>query len=644
MDKKALAKLEHKITSEEIFFGYCIKASVVNLDNEKILFLSFFKDIGKANFKVFIFKDEYISQKLEKDGSYKWSKACIENLIGYWPYQRDPSSVAACYTLKERELIEKYLNIECLKAGDELPGIVGYQRRIMDNKLKAKYDKIKVRIDAAMAKVPELPKDFDKWVENGPFGLSRYIYYKREGKTIKAYCTSCNMDIDISETNHTKKNIKHNNTGTCPECKRKITYKATGKSTLVTDDANFAIMQKYGEGFIVRHFSGRKSYKQHYKTPKLTYWENVREIYEFDKEGVLNDTLYEYADFFQTNECRWCDEAGKFGIPKSYFYTKNLKDILKGTKWEYSCMYDYAKQVKFLYASKFLTEYIKHPQLEYLIKFKLYNLVFDYLTGYSLVFNFEGKGIKEVLDINKQMVPQIQRLNLNNKGLGLIRTAMSMNKQLTDHQIKWILNNVNSNNFLDMMLHTTPHKIIKYAEAQANKKYNISNVLSDWCDYIRQCKSLKFDLNNTFILFPKNLKEKHDEYIIANKTKDFEKYNTKVKKTYQKLNEYYSNFDKKFSIRPASSVEEIVKEGHELRHCVGGTQYIKGVADGDKAIMVIREIEAPEVPFYTLELNLNTLAVSQVRGFKNCDMTDDIKKFVEKWKNKKLTEEMLKVI
>lgn len=162
--------------------------------------------------------------------------------------------------------------------------------------------------------------------------------------------------------------------------------------------------------------------------------------------------------------------------------------------------------------------------------------------------------------------------------------------------------------------------------------------MSDWCDYISQCKKLKFDLNNTFVIFPEKLQDKHEECSLMISSKGFAKYAVRVVKAYKKLNIAFGYADKNYLVRPVDSVDEIVKEGHRQRHCVASAHYVEGIACGDKAIMVIRNVDKPNEPFYTMEINLRTLSVIQCRGFRNCDMTAEVRKFVDKWKTKKLVD------
>lgn len=651
MDKKLLSNLKkHAAPTGDLPVAYIITATVETISDQRVLYLSFFdqknkkKSKDKAKFKVFIWGNSYISQKQQDDESYKWSNARITNLLEY-RYSSHPLLIAGCYLLDERETISDFLKTECLRSGDELEAIDSFQEKIMKDKLKAKHAEVKKKIDDVMAKVLPLPKDFETWVYKGPFGFSRYIYYKREGRKIMAFCTECKKEFVIPESKNTRKNVKHGHSGICPKCNKKIVYTATGKTKQLIDNANFTIMQKFEDGLIVRYFSGSKIYREHYMNPSLRYYENIREIYSVNN-GILKCKKYDYADFRQTGEHRWCDDTG-VGPPNGYLYTRNLNEIIKGTSWRYSCIYSLIKEVKTVNVYTFLTEFIKHPAIEYFIKLKLFRFVYDHvILRYSPVWNgvnFKGKGLKEIFGIDKSLFLQMQRMNLGDRGLRLIKEIHSSDKSMTDQQIRWVLNNLDTNNiFLGMLRYSTPQKIINYVQKQSNNQYLPNSVMTDWSDYLSQCKDLKFDITNTFVLYPKNLKEKHEEYTILNQAKGLEKYNAKVKKAYQTLDQHYSFSNKVFLIRPARSVEEIVKEGHNLRHCVAGKNYVEGVANGSKAIMFIRKIDDPDTPFFTLDLNLSQLSVYQCRGYKNCDMPEAISKFIDRWKSEKLTSKKVK--
>lgn len=74
---------------------------------------------------------------------------------------------------------------------------------------------------------------------------------------------------------------------------------------------------------------------------------------------------------------------------------------------------------------------------------------------------------------------------------------------------------------------------------------------------------------------------------------------------------------------------ELVAEGKNLHHCVGG--YADRMADGKTTILLIRRSEEPEVPYYTLEWLDGK--VQQCRTVRNGDYRNDkaVEAFVSAW-------------
>lgn len=89
----------------------------------------------------------------------------------------------------------------------------------------------------------------------------------------------------------------------------------------------------------------------------------------------------------------------------------------------------------------------------------------------------------------------------------------------------------------------------------------------------------------------------------------------------------YRDEESGLMIRPCASATELVNEGDQLKHCVGG--YRQNVADGRTMIYFIRKISEPDKPFYTLEYKNNSIV--QDHGYKNVLQTPEILKFENKW-------------
>ena len=82
-------------------------------------------------------------------------------------------------------------------------------------------------------------------------------------------------------------------------------------------------------------------------------------------------------------------------------------------------------------------------------------------------------------------------------------------------------------------------------------------------------------------------------------------------------------------IRPVHTEEELMDEGAALHHCVG--EYGEIVASGRSCIFFIRRADAPEKPWYTLQVELKTLKEIQNHGLWNYGATKEVQEFVNRW-------------
>ncbi len=640
MKKRLLAKVPiQEASSEYVSLAkrikkekYLVSAEKIEVEERGILLMYFYdltrlrEENTKAIFRVFLANDDYITQDLDST-TIKWKTGSIGSLVhcyyGAWWYND-------CILVDDEssEAIKEFLNTK----GDPLEEIDNFQEKIMAARLAIKHQKIKDRIDKQMKKVPELPKDFDEWIEYTAMFHSRYIYYTYKArKRLDGYCTHCRKDVVVESPRHNKKGI-------CPNCKSPITFKAMGNSKRVSDKGQATLIQKVDDGIVVRYFSISKYYDDHYKEPQLYYDELSRDFY--DKEGKIES--YEYFNFKQTGEVRWCDGQGKFGFHKAVLYEKNLDEVLKGTIWEYSAIKEFATNKKgFGFpVYDYLERYKEYPSIEYLVKLKLYKLTDQFLHPYWGIerdINLKGKNLKEVLNINKSQLTIAKRINAGAGELTVIREAAKANLSLTDEQILFIAKHARIEGIVEISQYTTVYKMTKYIEIQATKekdKKDIGDTFRDWIDYIDNCKILKYDLKNEFVLFPRDLKEVHDRtYKLVQENKN-ELLDRKIKDLSNEIGEFYNWQYKNYLIMVPGTAEEIIKEGQMLHHCVG--TYIERVAKGKTIVLFLRKKEKPQEPYYTVEVNPTDFKVEQCRGKYNKSMTREIKKIIDKFSEDKL--------
>ena len=132
----------------------------------------------------------------------------------------------------------------------------------------------------------------------------------------------------------------------------------------------------------------------------------------------------------------------------------------------------------------------------------------------------------------------------------------------------------------------------------------------EYLDYLNMKKELGYDMTDSIVLFPKNLKAAHDKAVIEKDERTAETRKMEVEERFKEIRTRFKGADKVYHyesgalvIRPAMSASEIVDEGRLLHHCVGGDGYLRSHAERRKIICLLRTKKNPEEPYITVELN-----------------------------------------
>ena len=178
----------------------------------------------------------------------------------------------------------------------------------------------------------------------------------------------------------------------------------------------------------------------------------------------------------------------------------------------------------------------------------------------------------------------------------------------------------------------TVMRCLRYLERQRS---GINTLL----DYWNMANHAGLDLRDEHVQLPKSLKREHDrlvemERIARNeeekrkKLAEIEKRRPAFEKAVAPL-EAWAWEDAGICVRPVHTEEELIDEGSALCHCVG--TYGETVARGDSCIFFVRRADAPDKPWYTLQVELKTLKEIQNHGMRNCPPTKEVREFVGRW-------------
>lgn len=516
--------------------------------------------------------------------------------------------------------------------------IMEHQEKIRDIRLQKRYKKITDPWDKVMETVPEEPIDFKEWVKETAMSFSRYIFYKYTGKKLQAgWCSYCKNDIEIE-------GAMNGHNAVCPCCQSKVTLRAERKISTILDDKGIFLIQKVNGRLLLRKYNASRRLRK-----KSEGWICEDSLYESRRIFINLDGHVEEAysyESFKQRETRWVKyDASLNWLGRGALYSSHIDEVLEDTKYKHAGLKhiaEYEPGFEFN-VGKFFADYDEFPFIEYLIKNQLCEIARDCINGNARrVLDQNAKSLDKLLRIEKHDIKFLQDNRANITGLEYLQERRKKKqKPIPDHMefVQTIFKG-NINEFQEFTKYAKPGKVIKYLKN--NKRISIDSkkgYVKLWSDYLGMAERLGYDLTNDFVMFPKYLKLRHDQCIeIINEQREQAKIkakkqeNLKVKKRYVETVEKYGMEYKDLMIVVPKAAEDIIKEGHDMHHCVGG--YVSNVAQGKTTILFIRKKDNPTQSYYTMEVKNNE--VIQCRGKYNAGMTPDVSSFVQRFKKEKL--------
>lgn len=639
-------KLLEKITLKTVELSknkkpWTINAELIDAEGQKVLMISFYRNESCENhksklptYRLFITENEDMMLNTQT-GEWFYKK------IDYLPeFERYWNLSEACDIDNESiKAIDLFIPEKFYYSKDPVTRIRYKQDEIRRDRAQRALDNKIARINAEMQpidKIP-LPDDFEEFIDD-VFSNSRYIFYKSETnkRYIQLYCAHCGKTTKIDTK--TEDRPKHNETAVCAACGSRAIYKASGRKDRFVEHRKFIVMQKIAKGFVSRYLEVTKITSTE-NGEKFRYFESARAIYN----GEYVKTYYNNNGAEKLNEIYWWDRNGDYKVRygTGFLYYKNLSNVLGNTLFKYCALDILAEKLtekkKPLNQDAFLRAYERYRFIEYFIKMGLYTLANELVEyTWTTAINAKGKNPQEILRLPRQQINRIIKMDGNLYMLKLLQEEEKEGSRFTDEQIMFLSeNNIDLENLSKVLEYTTITKAIRYL--RDNRAYGTyEHLLIDWTDYIENCKTLKYDLKNEFVLFPKHLKAAHDKSVNDALAAKNESLNKEFIEAMKDIKERYSFETKTFAIVVPNTTGEITYEGQQLHHCVG--TYVDRIVKKETVILFIRKKEEINVPFYTMEVRNG--AIIQVRGKFNCDMTPQVKQFVESFKKHCLIEKM----
>ena len=650
--KLAMPELEFNLNEGVLHVESCpyiIRTAVHNISGQRILVLYVYQRESilagsiKPRWVMFHSRDDFATLSFREDAKATWQCSTLGSLDRIWGFD----SKCAFYRQQDESRVARFC--KCERGAISM---LGYLQRLISyrKELERKWKKQRAIIDR-MKCVSALPRDLKGFIHREV--MPQYIFYNYQRKAPgHAYCTACRHEVRIAAA-------KHNTSGLCPRCKKEITFKCRGRRGRIFDRATVQVLQKAeGNGLVLRIIKVYRSFADSDIPNHFEIWENARQFITLSSSGQCSVDAYYYHYKAGYDLTPWCNgyrpvfDRWKYNFTadmSGVLYQRNLSDTLKDTPWAYSQLEAFSGIASFSGVATFLSAYIKRPKIEHLIKMKLYRLVSGIIYGgysYSALqaINFNGDNMRAILGIDRPYFPLLRELNPSIDQLHLIRQLLQADHKPSTEQIKWFIASKisNADAAKELLAHMSVHKLQRYVEQQfapedeaALKRvdyYKMNTLITDYHDYLCMCKELQYDVKNSFILFPRELKAAHDSVAKTLKDKRTAEHEKAIAGSFDEWQKRYQYQSKELMMIPPHSAKEIVDEGAALHHCV--RLYVKNVAEKKSVILFVRSVDEPDKSLCTVEVKDGQ--VTQARGFDNEEPPAQITAFIEQWKQRVL--------
>ena len=477
----------------------------------------------------------------------------------------------------------------------------------------------------------------------------QYVFFSAEGKNVRrCICTGCMEGFFVDKAIRPDFfGIKHKGICECPNCGQR---------------AELLAMGKYG------NFDSLRSHERAVQISTYKDWLLVQAGYVFrwfgheDLGGYIEFSPSKRYAFAPGRRVMWTtgvyycfghdfwpdggwDKADRIRTPfqnrayeaDSAFWPIGVENIAESSLryCQYGAWFDAEyggslgrldfdlEPFRIAYLIRYLAEYTRRPQMEFLVKLGFHQVVSDLVIW--------GKPHKDILDWSAGNPADFFRLSKGDfrlfreircdfeelKGFRTLR-RQGLVKDLAEFVR---LSDGWGNGFSLVRSGAAQARVSLERAGRYLKSLDMKPAIAAqlWLDYLDAAGKLKYDLTRDDVRMPGDLAERHDLAAASLRTAEDEKAMRKYRARYRRLVEQFAFTADGLSVVVPGGVQDIVREGRVLQHCVGG--YAERHVNGAVTILFLRMESAPGVPYVTIELstenNCRELRIRQIHGYRN---------------------------
>lgn len=551
------------------------------------------------------------------------------------------------FSERDEKLICEYLGSK----EEPYRAIREFQSNIRERQLLARHKKETNPWDAAMALVPPLPKDWDKWV--GKVGVvQNYMFYQyQRGGAKTGYCSYCDRVVPIRKP-------KHNMFTKCPRCRKQVQFKAFGKMGRFRTEKYVAyLMQPYSGGFVIREFWAERSYsKETYRNVKVFYHELRRAIFDADAKPVQAF----YWGVYKQRASRWikgCNcSVGYYRDESGRVYGKTIPYLAK-TCLQRTGLPELIHANMKTDPEKYLVVLKRMPNLEQLTKAGLFRLAVECTQDYyklSSIFQTTPvqRGLAPKLGLNRLELARLRKNQGGRAFLEWLQFEKQTGKPISDFAIQWMCKEHIDPQQLQFIADRMRYGQIQHYLNRQMQELNLRSerVIELWRDYLSMAFRFGYDTNDPIVYRVRKLQQRHDELAARGEEMQLTLRAGEILQTYphieqnlQAIREKFAFTGKQFQIQVPDKLEDIFMDSRKLCHCIANSDvYWERMERRESYLLFLRKTAEPDTPYYTVEAEPGG-TVRQVRTQYNRQNDDigEVRAFLKIWQKqlaKRLTQ------
>lgn len=492
--------------------------------------------------------------------------------------------------------------------------------------------------DEAVELCPEeLPEGLIEYIRDTILPEDEVLLYMRGN--VRGTCYACRQKVRAVAPNR----FRQGEYTYCPECGKKVACVLESGMNFKADYVNnLAAFQLGADGktLFIRHW--------HLKRDPTAQWEHIpNHLVETTRYAMRGNRVAKWSHeekyawgyigpYVRKQRDSWERVQGTQVYDGGYYFYLD-EGLVQQTELRYAGLADYmadklTRQGRNVI--RFALDSARYPVMEFLFKAGYYRLLREAIQGteHRHAIRWNAKKLKDAFRFPLRMLKTREPEEWSFSELWeLSQIWEKWGAQKSDRELLDImmLRTRLGENGEDMVLpFTTAARAGAYLRAQERQESGAGNLYKD---YLKDCAELGLNLRDKQVLFPPHLREAHARTISMKKVKANDKIRGAFSKAAKKGRKWNLT-GKRLLIRVAESPEELIREGKLLSHCVGG--YAEDMADGELLIFFVRRVEAPDEPFYTLDLRHKSIYQCRTTNNQSYEKDAEVKAFVDSWLEK----------